>query len=214
MDSTIQFRPKSTMLIQIKSSARILLLVTVSILTSCAQIKIRAPKTQPFDDYNYEMLEEDLTYRIGNTNELVTVPAGFVTDYASIPGMLRPYFEKKNKAYKAPAIVHDWLYWTGYDREKADDILYTAARESKVSKVDSYLIWAGVRIGGRAAWNQNSKERRAGYPKVIPTAFRDNDTWPMSWEGPLGFRQQLFNNGVRANQEPQTAVLEKPTPTI
>src|SRR5262245_14300413 len=47
----------------------------------------------------------------GQDFEAVTVPAGFITDLASIPpiffSILRP-----DGLYTYPAIVHDFLYWT------------------------------------------------------------------------------------------------------
>ena len=55
----------------------------------------------------------------------ITIPKGFRTDGASIPLMLRPFFERYGKNTEA-AVVHDYLYSkfndTGINRELADKI--------------------------------------------------------------------------------------------
>ena len=51
-------------------------------------------------------------YYVGDldSKEVVNVPVGFQTDFASIPAILRPLVSKWGKYGKA-AIVHDYCYW-------------------------------------------------------------------------------------------------------
>lgn len=177
---------------------RFLALAVFAALASCAQIKPVA--LVPFIDNNDSMLTNDLVYQVGNTNQRFVVPAGFVTDHASIPGILKPYFEYNSKAYQYPAIVHDWLYWNQYPRDKADDVFYNAMKECGVTKLDRDAIWVGVHWGGKSAWEENKKERQQGLPRIIPVQDRDTERWPNSWPA---YRKTLFQKGVRSWKEPR-----------
>jgi hypothetical protein len=67
-------------------------------------------KVSPFADGENWFLVEDLDYEVRDTGKIVTVPAGFVTDFASIP---RPFWSILPTwgKYGPPAVVHDFLYW-------------------------------------------------------------------------------------------------------
>lgn len=56
---------------------------------------------------------EPLEYRVGHADspEVVLVPAGFVTDFASVPFGVRNLFPALGR-HGRPAIIHDWLYLT------------------------------------------------------------------------------------------------------
>ena len=83
----------------------------------------------------------------------VDVPTGFVTDLASIPQffwcILRP-----DGSYAAPAIVHDYLYWTQpVSREVADDVFRAAMYHLPHGEVPDQtghgrLVWHGHRSAG------------------------------------------------------------------
>jgi hypothetical protein len=170
--------------------------LALAFILTLASCKMVAPSVQPFEDYNDFMLTRPLTYWSPTLKQSITVPEGFVTDYASIPKPVEGWFSRKNKRYQTAAIVHDWLYWNGYDKTKADEVLYEAARDSGVRWVDGQLIWAGVSIGGQGPWNDNQELRTKGYLRVIPLGKRDPHTWPDSWPK---FRDDLFKEGFRAN---------------
>nr|WP_246752119.1 DUF1353 domain-containing protein [Bradyrhizobium diazoefficiens] len=82
----------------------------------------------------------------------MTVPVGFVTDFASIPrafwSLLRP-----DGIYAYAAVIHDWLYWE-QDRSKdtSDMTLKFAMQDFKIDAVTINTIYAGVRAGGGSAW--------------------------------------------------------------
>lgn len=111
----------------------------------------------------------------------VDVPIGFVTDLASIPrvfwSLLRPDGE-----YAYAAIIHDYLYWTQTTtREAADHILKFAMEDFKVSSASVTTIFDAVRIGGKAAWDDNAKLRKNGEKRVLSQFPSDPtvrwDTW-------------------------------------
>ena len=87
----------------------------------------------------------------------MTVPAGFVTDLASIPrifwSLLRP-----DGLYAYAAIVHDHLYWTqSTTKETADTVLKFGMEDFKVDSVTVNTIYEAVNLFGGPAWEQNKK---------------------------------------------------------
>jgi hypothetical protein len=82
----------------------------------------------------------------------VTVPAGFVTDFASIPRLPFVYWTQGGKGNKA-AVIHDWLYSSqAVDRKTADQVLREALIASGYSKVTASAFYAAVRVGGGSHW--------------------------------------------------------------
>ena len=93
-------------------------------------------------------LVEPVTYE-GNIDTFV-VPAGFDTDFASVPRVfvwLLPRYGKYTKA----AILHDWLCARvregSFDRADADGLFRRSMRELGVPFVRRWLMWAAVRWG-------------------------------------------------------------------
>lgn len=96
----------------------------------------------------------------------ITVPVGFLTDYASIPRVLHPLLPKTGKSYTRAAVLHDYLYATGYvpldpapvhvsiPRQYADDVLRRVAAEDGCPPALRELMYRGVRLGGWAAWRK------------------------------------------------------------
>ena len=93
----------------------------------------------------------------------ITVPAGFETDWASIPRQLRrqlPQWERYNDA----ALFHDWLYATqpdGITRKKADDIFLELMKADGVTvgRARSHASQP-VRAYGDTAWRNHQKTPR------------------------------------------------------
>src|SRR4051812_29221534 len=75
----------------------------------------------PFGDGQDSVLTADLEYRIGTSNFVVVVPAGFVTDFASTPRAIWAVLPPVGN-YQLAAVVHDFLYWDQRcTREQADN---------------------------------------------------------------------------------------------
>jgi hypothetical protein len=172
-------------------------------IVGCASIAIEAPTVRPFADGREWIVMEPLYYRIRDTDLVITVPAGFVTDFASVPRRLWSFYGPI-ETYGRAAIVHDFLYWDqGCTRDQADRLFMLAMMESGVWRCERNPIYAAVRIGGGNAWETNAAERREGMPRIIPEGFRRipaEATWPL-------YRQYLFENGVRAEPFPEIPVL-------
>lgn len=96
-------------------------------------------------------LIEDLVY--GD----ITVPRGFITNYASIEvfhnALLFPLYALFAGYGNYASTVHDYLYTNHrMSRKEADAIFYQALRSEGVAKWRAWLMWAGVRVGGRKAY--------------------------------------------------------------
>ncbi|MGH7798799.1 MAG: DUF1353 domain-containing protein [Candidatus Binatia bacterium] len=76
-----------------------------------AQQPIAPIDFRPFVDGRNWIVRQPLVYTIGVSKDSLTVPIGFVTDFASIPQVFH-YLLRQNGFYLLPAVVHDYLYWT------------------------------------------------------------------------------------------------------
>lgn len=105
-------------------------------------------------------LVEDLVYQ-GRWERFV-VPAGFRTDFASVPRVVT-WLVPRFGAYTLAAILHDWLSTVGIQTgavtaREADGIFRRVMRESGVPVLRRWVMWAGVRWGAltdelrRAGW--------------------------------------------------------------
>jgi hypothetical protein len=155
-------------------------------------------RVSPFADGDYWFLIADLHYELRDTGAIVTVPAGFVTDFASIP---RPFWSILPKwgKYGPPSVVHDFLYWDQRcSRLQADRIMALAMRESGVGNGYLRVIYAALRVGGWFAWKANAKARREGRLRKIPdiTALQDPTT---TWEK---YEDTLRKQGVKPEPRP------------
>lgn len=117
---------------------------------------------------DWAMLTEWPIRSVSSEGELLTltVPAGFVTDLASVPRMPFAYWAFGNRARRA-AILHDWLYTMRYPREWADSMFYAGMLAEGIPKAAAYAMWLAVRVGGAAYY------REAGTSSVHPETERE-----------------------------------------
>jgi hypothetical protein len=84
-----------------------------------------------------------------------TVPAGFVTDFASVPRffwrLLPPAGNGQAAAYGYAAVVHDWLYRRGYrfpSRKTCDAIFFDLMKAAGVAPWRRWAMYLAVRAFG------------------------------------------------------------------
>lgn len=118
---------------------------------------ITSLRVQEVDDISHDgrgtwKLLDALVYQSDVLARMVTVPAGFVTDFASVPRIPVAFLLVGDTAHQA-AVVHDWLY-TSHElsRAQADAVLREAATLAGVPAWRAWLMWAGVRLGGFGPW--------------------------------------------------------------
>jgi Protein of unknown function (DUF1353) len=109
----------------------------------------------------------------------VQVPAGFVTDLASIPWPLWSTGLRPDGQYAIAAVIHDYLYWTqARKRSEADDILKMGMQDLRVGVATMGAIYAGVRVGGQPAWDANTILKSKGDKRLLK---RYPDTATITW---------------------------------
>ena len=109
-------------------------------------------------------LERPLVYQ--GRYEPFRVPAGFSTDFATIPQILR-WFIGRTGSHTRAAILHDWLVTTGVDtgvvsHRDADGIFRRVLRETGTPFLRRWIMWCGVRYGSLAGG------RRDGWWRDLP----------------------------------------------
>lgn len=98
-------------------------------------------------------------YHVGELGspDQIEVPAGFRTDFGSVPQALWWLVSPIGKATPA-YVLHDFLYFTGQrSRLASDTVLLEALEVCNVTRFQRWLIYRGVRLGGWAAWNAHRK---------------------------------------------------------
>lgn len=104
------------------------------------------------------LLLQSFSYDVGEegSGETICVPAGFITDFASIPRLFWRLEPPLGRAGKA-AVVHDYLYKTKgldgkYTRARCDAIFREAMGVSGIPWLKRQAMWAAVRAGGGGGW--------------------------------------------------------------
>lgn len=115
-----------------------------------------------------------LRYRIEKTAHEIAVPAGFLTDLASIPRALW-WFESPIDRSMAGAIIHDYLYWDQTcSKDEADAVLFVAMEESGVSAFKRDAVYAAVRTPvGQSAFARNAEARKKGERRYLSGRYLD-----------------------------------------
>ena len=108
----------------------------------------------PMPDGRKWKLVKPFSYHVGSkhSRHIISVPKGFVTDFASVPQFLwswLPFWGKFGKA----AVIHDFIYQTHCKtRREADDIFLEAMLVGGTKRWKAKLMYYGVRAFGWMAW--------------------------------------------------------------
>lgn len=125
--------------------------------------------------YMQEEIKEDLweiyvpiIVELSN-KDVLTIPVGFVTDFASSPKFLWSFGFPEIGKFNLAAILHDYFYTTHYlTKEQADKEFYewmkflTPGTEFKNACMYKAVKWFG---GKRYEYNGNSKSERKDEPQ-------------------------------------------------
>lgn len=100
-------------------------------------------------------LNAPLVYYSERLRREITVPKGFLTDFASVPRLPLVYLLAGGEADRA-ALVHDWLYHSHeVSRANADAILDEAMAATGQPWWRRKLMWLGVRVGGSGPYDED-----------------------------------------------------------
>ncbi len=111
----------------------------------------------PLADGRRWRLHEGFTYRRTRKGEwiIIQVPAGFVTDFASVPKVFHSILPAWGRYGKA-AVIHDYMYqdtdspWL--TRKMADELFYGAMLVSGTKPWKAKVMYWAVRLFGGFAW--------------------------------------------------------------
>jgi len=94
------------------------------------------------------------------------IPDGFMTDFSSVPRMLRWLFTPTGEPHQVAGLVHDVLYSSTYVTRKAADVAFRdVARLMGQSKLPSQLMYWALRLGGSFAFRSNRAAMDEGGPR-------------------------------------------------
>jgi hypothetical protein len=152
------------------------------------------PAIRPFAEGQHFILIQPFVVHFGEGADSLAIPAGFVTDFASIPQIAQSLISKLGPHIRA-AIVHDYLYWSQCcSRHEADAIFGKMMKDLGVSLLTRKALYFAVANFGREAWHQNAQDRADGLPRVVPPDARDIGPYE-TWAQYRIYLQSLGENG-------------------
>lgn len=100
------------------------------------------------DDYRWRLVEPFEFWLTDEPEDVISVPAGYVTDLASVPRILWAIFPPHGRYAKA-AIIHDWMYDNGLRTKREADRIFLDAMKVKVPAWRRLMMYCAVRLFGR-----------------------------------------------------------------
>ncbi|ECK8872641.1 DUF1353 domain-containing protein [Salmonella enterica subsp. enterica serovar Louisiana] len=109
------------------------------------------------DHYLWRVHEPFEFYLSDDNSDVISVPAGFVTDLASVPRIFWTLLPPDGKYAKA-AIIHDYLYDNALRTKKeADRIFLDGMTILGVPEWKRIVMYLAVRIFGRGNYSKNQQ---------------------------------------------------------
>lgn len=94
------------------------------------------------------VVEQDLRF-ISNSGDIIYIPAGLETDFASVPRVFWSIIPPTGR-WGSAAVLHDFLYETRfYDRKTCDDLFLEAMKNLGVNYFVRYIMYYAVRSFGK-----------------------------------------------------------------
>jgi hypothetical protein len=135
----------------------------------------------PMPDGKNWAIMKNFGYAVGSedSGEVIDVPFGFLTDFASVPRIFWWMFPKWGK-YGNAAVIHDFLYWDQrYTRKKSDSVFLEAMGVLGVNKMTARILYLAVYLFGFVAWKSNQSRKKKLGSRVLKK-FRGKVT---EWRG-------------------------------
>jgi Protein of unknown function (DUF1353) len=158
---------------------------------------------------NTFMVRDPLTMTFKDGAPPITVPAGFVTELASVPKRLQ-WWKGDSAASIVPAVFHDYLYWTrSCTQDEADAVMYHAMTALGGGTSKDAAIYRAVSGTGSAALKSSrasprQDEVRTFTPEyvtfVVQSPFDPNETLASA------LRKAQSSSGLVKQDSPGAAV--------
>ena len=107
-------------------------------------------KVEVIDNFKFRIIEE-FSYHVGSydSEDKITVPVGYETDFASIPKFMWGVLPPHGKYAKA-AVIHDYLYSHAIiSKEYADNVFNEAMTVLGVNDNLRFLMFSAVKLFGK-----------------------------------------------------------------
>ena len=85
----------------------------------------------------------------------IAVPAGYVTDLASVPRLPLAYLLAGNRAPKS-AVIHDWLYAIKAGKDYADEVFLAAMKAEGINRFVAKVMYWAVRVFGDGPYERRT----------------------------------------------------------
>jgi hypothetical protein len=148
-----------------------------------------APTFYAFVDMDYFILLSPISWASASkayAQAKVTVPRGFVTDFASVPRVFWSLMPPIGR-YGYAALFHDFVYWQQViSRTSADRLLFDTMKELQVPRLTSTIIYGAVRVFGFMAWRANAAAKSAGERRLLREFPTDITTRWLEWKARPG----------------------------
>lgn len=119
------------------------------------------------------IVADSFTYRLLDTQYVISIPKGFITDLASVPRPLWPILAPHD-SYMNAAIIHDYLYWDQRcSKSEADSVLRLAMHETPVARLPGWMVYRGVSLFGQPSFSANKKKKLAGTRRFLEPSYVD-----------------------------------------
>lgn len=155
---------------------------TTTLLPLRDRTSFRTPLLLEYIDGKRWRLTEGFEYHIGHlgSGEVVYVPAGAITDFASIPAPISWMWPPAHADYAKAAVIHDFLYGGGHvtradgsvyrpTRQRADDIFKEGMGVLGCGFLKRRAIYRAVRMfGGRHYQEAGAGTRVQPSPSAAP----------------------------------------------
>ncbi|EBL9222499.1 DUF1353 domain-containing protein [Salmonella enterica] len=106
------------------------------------------------DHYPWRVHEPFEFYLSDDESEVIEVPAGFITDLATVPRIFWILLPPDGKYAKA-AIIHDYLYDNALRTKKEADLIFLdGMKVLGVPKWKRIVMYQAVRLFGRGMYSQ------------------------------------------------------------
>lgn len=127
--------------------------------------EFRSPLMAQVVDDSTDILATPLIFYSAILKREIVVPAGFQTDYASVPRLPFAYWLAGGVAKKA-AVIHDYLYRSAEStRAEADAVFREAMSVTGTSWWRRYPMWLGVRLFGGLNYKSPNTLDPTDYPE-------------------------------------------------
>jgi hypothetical protein len=121
---------------------------------SPAEVKAAGSAVQLYE------ITRDFSYESDKLGRTITVPAGLITDFASIPRAAWEFIDPEDPIIAWPSVIHDYLYTckgtlpdgTKYRRIQADAVLREAMEACGAGSLIRESVYQAVKAFGGSHW--------------------------------------------------------------